>query len=90
MAVADDQVTPKQTDGSPHVAYNPWLEAAFPASAGANGIVSNCMACHHLATAPDVNFFPVRRGAPDPAQDPAYQGNRLRTDFLWSIPRNAQ
>jgi hypothetical protein len=90
MAVADDQITPKQPDGSPHVAYNPWLEAPFPASSGANGIISNCMACHHLATAPAVSIFPVRRGRPDPAHDKAYQDDRLRTDFLWSIPDNAQ
>jgi len=84
MAVADDQVTPNEPDGSPHIAYNPWLEGPFAA-----GITSNCMTCHHRAAWPPVPFLPITRGAADPAHDLAYQGDRLRSDFLWSIPFNA-
>lgn len=87
MAVADDQVTPPQADGSPRVAYNPWLEGNF-----SNGIVSNCMSCHHRASYPPVQasrtlppFLPVTRGMPDPATDVAFGPRRLQTDFMWSV-----
>ena len=87
MAVADDQLTPSQPDGSPRVAYNPWLEGNF-----SNGIVSNCMSCHHRATYPPAQtsrqlppFLPVTRGAPDPSSDVAYRPRRLQTDFMWSV-----
>jgi hypothetical protein len=80
MALTDDQVAPREPDGSPLVGYNPWLEGKFN-----NGIVSNCMSCHHRAGFPPVSFLPVTRGLPDPASDPAFRPGRLQTDFMWSI-----
>src|SRR5262249_4954859 len=83
MTIADDQVTPREPDSSPRVAFNPWLEARFQ-----NGILSNCMTCHHRASFPPAagtGFLPVRRGAPNPAADPALAPGRLQLDFLWSI-----
>jgi hypothetical protein len=85
MSAAYDLNTPPQPDGTPHVAFNPWLEAPFP-----NGTKSNCMNCHNRATFPPVSFLPVRRGNPDLQNDPAYAPGRLRTDFLWSIPFSSQ
>lgn len=80
MATADDQVLPREPDGTPHIGYNPWLEAHFP-----NGVLSNCMSCHHRASYPVMGFLPITRGLPDPANDPAFKPRRLQTDFLWSI-----
>jgi hypothetical protein len=80
MATADDQVLPREPDGTPHIGYNPWLEARF-----GNGVLSNCMSCHHRASYPVIEFLPVTRGLPDPANDPAFKPRRLQTDFMWSI-----
>jgi hypothetical protein len=83
MTVADDQITPPEPNGSPHIGFNPWLEARF-----ADGIVSNCMSCHHRASIPNpgaVDFLPITRGAPNPVTDPAFARGRLQTDFMWSI-----
>lgn len=82
MSASYDLNLPLEADGKPHITFNPWLEAGFP-----NGIVSNCMNCHHRASIPRPpgNFLPIFRGNPDPA-DPAYVAGLLRTDFLWSIP----
>jgi hypothetical protein len=83
LTIADDQVTPPEPDGSPRVGFNPWLEARFQ-----NGILSNCMTCHHRASfppAPGTQFLPIRRGLPNPATDPALKPGRLQMDFLWSI-----
>jgi hypothetical protein len=88
MTIADDEVTPHESDGSPRAAFNPWLEGGF-----ANGTLSNCMNCHHRASYPrraprqsgGRDFLPVRRGPPDPATDPALRPGRLQLDFLWSI-----
>jgi len=86
MVNADDQVTPKEPNGAPHISFNPWLEAGFP-----NGPVSNCMSCHHRASYPGtISFLPVTRGLPDPANDPAFAAGRLQTDFMWSIRDRAQ
>jgi hypothetical protein len=86
MSVSYDLELPKESDGSPHVAFNPWLEAHFPGG----GIVSNCMNCHNRAswTGPP-NFLPIFRGKPDNT-DPAYEAGQLRTDFLWSLPFEAK
>jgi hypothetical protein len=80
MTNADDQVTPREPDGSPRIGFNPWLEARFQ-----NGILSNCMTCHHRASYPQTNFLPIRRGPPDPNTDPAFRPGRLQTDFMWSV-----
>ncbi|HLG80133.1 MAG TPA: hypothetical protein VKY22_03890 [Bradyrhizobium sp.] len=83
MSTSYDLSLPTESDGSPHVAFNPWLEAGFP-----SGILSNCMNCHHRASSPNPGFLPIFRGNPDP-NDRAYAAGVLRTDFLWSIPDNA-
>jgi hypothetical protein len=95
--VAYDLNLPPEKDGSPRVAFNPWLEGRFADGGhGGGGLVSNCMNCHNRASWPrrDVpdrrEFLPVYRGNPDLSGDPAYAPGRLRTDFLWSIPDQAQ
>ena len=80
MVNANDQITPKEADGSPHVGFNPWTEGALP-----GGTHSNCMTCHHRASYPSINFLPVTRGASDPATDAAFAPGRLQTDFMWSM-----
>lgn len=79
--------TPKQPDGSAHVAFNPWLEARFP-----DGTVSNCMTCHRRAVfagkPSDGAFLPVTRGTP-PANDPRFK-DATAVDFLWSIVFESQ
>lgn len=85
MAVAGDEVNPKEPDGSPLIGFNPWLEGTFRA-----GTQSNCMNCHRRASHPRVSFLPVRRGAPDTTNDPAFKRGRLQTDFLWSIVDQAK
>ena len=84
-----DLQLPHESDGSPHVAFNPWLEARFADGGHGGGVVSNCMNCHNRASYPNINFLPVYRGIPDP-QDPAFAAGRLRTDFLWSVTDQAQ
>jgi hypothetical protein len=86
MSASYDLNLPLEPDGKPHITFNPWLEAGFK-----NGIVSNCMNCHHRASIPPPpppTFLPIFRGNPDP-NDPAYAPGLLRTDFLWSIPFRA-
>jgi hypothetical protein len=85
MSAAYDVNLPRENDGSPHVAFNPYLEAGFRNEGHGGGIVSNCMNCHNRASYPGISSLPIHRGDPDP-EDPAYVPNRLRTDFLWSIP----
>jgi hypothetical protein len=91
MANTDDQVTPREADGSPHIGFNPWLEARFP-----NGPLTNCMTCHHRASwrrgVPfiDPDHLEQQRGLPDSANDPAFAPGRLQTDFMWSIIDRAQ
>jgi hypothetical protein len=89
MNVSYDLNLPRETDGTPHVAFNPWLEARFVDGGHGGGVVSNCMNCHNRASYPDMPFLPVYRGSPDP-QDKAFDPGRLRTDFLWSVPDQAQ
>lgn len=96
MDVNYDFDDPREFDGSPDAVMNPWLEAGFQ-----NGLASNCMACHGRAVFPAVAIpglpphLPVTRGEndafydaqvfPSPGTDPAYDGRRMRTDFLWSL-----
>jgi hypothetical protein len=90
MDVAMDMTKPLEANGSPHVAFNPWLEARF-----ANGTNSNCMTCHQLAVWDNPNFLPVLRG-PVSLTDPRFKfpdgnGNTVSldhgtsVDFLWSL-----
>jgi hypothetical protein len=88
MSASYDLNLPREPDGTPHIAFNPWLESGFPDLGHGNGITSNCMNCHHRAAVPPPRFLPIFRGNPDPA-DPAYAPGLLRSDFLWSIPFGA-
>jgi hypothetical protein len=88
MSATYDLNLPLEPDGKPHIAFNPWLEAGFRDNGHGNGIVSNCMNCHHRATFPNVGFLPIFRGNPDLA-DPAFAAGLLRTDFLWTVTDKA-
>lgn len=90
MSAAFDEVLPREPDGGPHVAFNPWLEARFPDGGQGGGSRSNCMACHARASYPAVPFLPVTRGAPDRSLDPAFAKDRVAARFMWSIPLHAQ
>lgn len=85
LSASYDLILPREADNSPHIAFNPWLEAHFR-----QGIASNCMNCHNRAAFPPVNFLPIFRGAPDLKNDPAYAAGLLRPDFLWSVPFEAK
>jgi len=52
MSASYDLNLPLEPDGKPHITFNPWLEAGF-----SNGIVSNCMNCHHRAAWPPQASF---------------------------------
>jgi hypothetical protein len=81
LQVAYSGDTPRQPDGSPHVAFNPYLEAAF-----SYGPQSNCVACHQRAVlGPEGSgpVFPVLRG--QLSKDDPYYAGRVRLDFLWSL-----
>jgi len=85
MDVAYSMETPREADGTPNIAFNPYFEV-FPA-----GTRSNCMACHQGAVwtasgAPP--FLPVTRGA-RVANDPRFAG-ATRLDFMWSIATEAR
>lgn len=92
MDAAYSSDTPMESNGSPNVCYNPWLEARFP-----NGMVSNCMACHQRAVwpvpvpvPPNPPFLPIVRGALA-KNDTYYKTNdRMRLDFLWSVAFESQ
>ncbi len=85
MSSSYDLELPRESNGTAHITFNPWLEAHFP-----NGLVSNCMNCHNRAGFQPTNFLPIFRGKPNLATDPAYKAGQLRTDFLWSVPFEAQ
>lgn len=72
---------PRESDQSPRVTFNPYLEAGF-----ALGPLSNCIGCHQqagwTANGPQ-DSFPVHRGT-IPDDDPEFE-NELRTHFLWSL-----
>jgi hypothetical protein len=80
MNVAYSTTTPLEPDSSPHIAFNPWIEAELT-----DGVQSNCMACHARSVwCPNSSDrFTVRRGEPDP-NDPLFK-NGIQLDFIWSI-----
>jgi hypothetical protein len=45
MTVSYDMDRPREADGKPHIAYNPYLEGTLD-----DGVTSNCMTCHRRAT----------------------------------------
>jgi len=84
MSTSYDVNLPHEPDGSPHIAFNPWLEAHF-----IDGVLSNCMNCHNRASTTAPDFRPIMRGDPDLKSDPAFKAGAFRTDFLWSVLINA-
>ncbi len=86
MNTSYDLNLPSEADGSPRIAFNPWLEARFQDGGhGGGGTKSNCMNCHNRASTGADGFLPIYRGNPDFVVDDAYAPGSLRTDFLWSI-----
>lgn len=85
MDVTLDATVPRDPDGSPRTCFNPWFEGAFPGETGSNGIRSNCLSCHDRASYPRTDFLPIKRGEPDPRNDPAYAAGRLRTARIWAL-----
>jgi len=82
MAEAYSQVTPREYDGSNHVAYNPYIEPVI------HPIPTNCQNCHARAALNgkyDDNPSGRREIKPN---DPIFK-NDLRTDYLWIIPDRA-
>ena len=80
MSVSYSMTTPLEPDGSPHIAFNPWLEGPF-----SDGVQSNCMTCHVRSVWPsiDEDRNKVRRGEPDP-NDTLFK-NGIKLDFIWSF-----
>lgn len=86
MNISYDMDLPRESDGSPHICFNPWLEGPFP-----GGHQSNCMTCHRLAVWPSRPFrssvfLPVTRGRLS-ADHPLFAG-KAKLDFLWSLAHN--
>lgn len=90
MQVAFDAEKPRGPDGSPHICFNPWLEARFPDGGRGGGMASNCLACHRRASYPAVAFLPVTRGDADLEHDAAYAPRQLRMNFNWALAMHAQ
>jgi hypothetical protein len=87
MDVAFDAEKPTETDGTPRITFNPWLEARFEDSGHGSGLVSNCMACHRRASTKTDSPFVVTRGAELPV---ATAPGTVSTSLLWSIPMQAR
>lgn len=99
MNMSYDMDNPRETDGTPHIAYNPYLEGSIR-----DGAVSNCMSCHHRATWPpqdkpdvlisDGSVYPTLLGQTivrgSDAAEATYLNvpfdKLLKTSFIWSIP----
>lgn len=82
MDVAYSADTPREADGAPNAAFNPYVESF------AGGGMSNCMACHQGAVwtaAGAAPFLPPTRGSRT-AGDPRFRA-ATRLDFMWSIAR---
>ena len=81
MDVAQSADVPVAPDGTPHIAFNPYLEAGF-----ALGTESNCIGCHQKAVwtvGGPGEVYPVHRGSISP--DDLFFAGKLRTHFLWSL-----
>lgn len=82
MRVAYHGEIPRQPDGHPAIAYNPYLEAGF-----SEGPRSNCVACHQRAVLlPSGKMgpvFPVVKGQLEP-EDEFFRG-KLQLDLVWSL-----
>lgn len=104
MVIPAQPISGGQSVGQPMIAYNPHLEAPFDTDVfnvhrpitdgqqtflGEYGVQSNCMTCHGMAnfggSQTELGYgtdFYIGR------DDPAFVGS-VQTDFLWSIPDDA-
>ena len=89
MSVSFDTELPRESDGSPHVAFNPWLEGRFPDGGHGGGVVSNCVTCHQRASTSADKPFLVTRGAPVPVSPAPTEKGVVTTSSLWSLPLQA-
>jgi hypothetical protein len=85
MNVSFSSELPREPDGRPHIAFNPWFEARFPDQGAGGGAVSNCTSCHQRASFPAREPFKVTRGAAMAPAANSADAARLRTSSLWSI-----
>ena len=90
MDAALDPLDLAEKHQSRYSSFNPWLEARFPKGRHGGGIESNCVSCHRRASYPPVGFLPITAPLPDYRLDPAFAQGRVRTDFIWGIPRNVR
>lgn len=77
MNVSYDMNDPRESDGTAHINFNPYLEAAAD-----GGVKSNCMTCHRLAAVPRI--APTRTPGAISIGDPRFSG-KMKTDFLWTL-----
>lgn len=90
MSVSFDPDLPREPDGSPHVAFNPWLEGRFPDGGHGGGAVSNCVSCHRRASTAADGPFLVTRGREDSLRPASSQKIPVATSSLWSLPLQAR
>jgi hypothetical protein len=80
MNVSYSMNDPREPDGGPHIAFNPWLEGPQT-----GGVTSNCMSCHRRATWPlDVSMIDTKRGEVSTADEGLFD-RRLKLDFIWTL-----
>ncbi len=90
MSVSFDADLPREPDGSPHIAFNPWLEGRFPDGGQGSGLVSNCLTCHRRASMAAESPFTVTRGPRDSPQSTISGAADVTTSSLWSLPLQAR
>ena len=90
MSVSFDTTLPLEPDGSPHVAFNPWLEGRIADGGHGNGLVSNCMTCHQRASTAAEYPFLVTRGRDNLQEPAAVRQGAVTTSSLWSLPLQAR
>ncbi len=95
MDVAYWMSQPNRANGTPWIAFNPYLETNLSGPVTVKGttmswtgVHSNCMSCHRMAgwAKPDSTPEYVPSGFISPA-DSALFGGYTKVDFLWSITR---
>jgi hypothetical protein len=97
MLLPDQPLSGGEDKGRPVYAYNPYLEAFFGPGhlhglKNRVGLQSNCMSCHAMACytkdGPPLDSELYIGDQYVDLKDPTFRG-RLKTDFLWSVPRVA-
>lgn len=83
MQISYSTTEPREKkDHSPHIAFNPYLEAA-----AIDGVVSNCMTCHRLAvhgnTQSVAPHLPITRG--DLSLNNPLDNLYLKLDYIWGL-----